>query len=249
MILSDETSRDTEFSFWGSRVRKSQGEEARCPQGPKHAQRAGGGSTNQATARIGGRVGRVPRIASKNYLILRRQSTRERRMRKPTRRTFLAGAGLAGAGVAMPQVSRAHTITRKYQSTWADEGYFPRLRGRLREQGQRHDRRPAETRRAGGGRRGTGIQMQDAVHSGVLDAGHGVWAYWYGKHKAFSLFGTVPSFGWDSHGLLGWFYHGGGEALNNELVNTILRVNTVGFLYLPCPPNRWAGSRRRSRAG
>ena len=56
-------------------------------------------------------------------------------------------------------------------------------------------------------------QMQDAVHSGVLDAGHGVCAYWYGKHKAFSLFGTAPSFGWDSHGLLGWFYHGGGEAL------------------------------------
>ena len=41
------------------------------------------------------------------------------------------------------------------------------------------------------------FQMADAVHSGILDAGHGVCAYWYGKHKAYSLFGTPPSFGWE----------------------------------------------------
>src|SRR4030095_2921126 len=37
------------------------------------------------------------------------------------------------------------------------------------------------------------------------------------------------------HGFLGWFYYGGGEALYNELVNDILKVNTVGFLYFPMP--------------
>jgi TRAP-type mannitol/chloroaromatic compound transport system substrate-binding protein len=156
-------------------------------------------------------------------------------MRKPTRRTFLAGAGLVGAGVAMPQVSRAQTITWKYQSTWPMKDIF-------------HDCAVDYANKVNdmtGGRLKLDVlaagavvpafQMQDAVHSGVLDAGHGVCAYWYGKHKAFSLFGTAPSFGWDSHGLLGWFYYGGGEALYNELVNNILRVNTVGFLYFPMP--------------
>jgi TRAP-type mannitol/chloroaromatic compound transport system substrate-binding protein len=73
------------------------------------------------------------------------------------------------------------------------------------------------------------------VHSGILEAGHGVCAYWYGKHKAYSLFGTPPSFGWDAHGFLAWFYRGGGEALYKELVNDILKLNLVGYLYFPMP--------------
>jgi TRAP-type mannitol/chloroaromatic compound transport system substrate-binding protein len=79
------------------------------------------------------------------------------------------------------------------------------------------------------------FQLQDAVTSGVLDAGHGVCAYWYGKHKAYSLFGTAPAFGWDSHSLLAWFYYGGGEALYKELSNDILKLNVSGFLYFPMP--------------
>jgi TRAP-type mannitol/chloroaromatic compound transport system substrate-binding protein len=75
--------------------------------------------------------------------------------------------------------------------------------------------------------------MADAVHAGILDGGHGVCAYWYGKHKAYSLFGTPPSFGWDSQSLMAWFYAGGGEALYKELVNDILKLNLVGLLYYP----------------
>ncbi len=77
--------------------------------------------------------------------------------------------------------------------------------------------------------------MQDAVSTGVLDGGHGVCAYWYGKNKAFSLFGTAPSFGWAANDLLGWFYYGDGEKLYNELVNDILKVNVVGWLTGPMP--------------
>ena len=79
------------------------------------------------------------------------------------------------------------------------------------------------------------FQMADAVHAGILDCGHSVCAYWYGKHKAYSLFGTPPSFGWDAHSFLGWFYAGGGEALYKELVNDTLKLNLVGFLYFPMP--------------
>ena len=61
------------------------------------------------------------------------------------------------------------------------------------------------------------LQMQDAVNSGALDGGHGVCAYWYGKNKAYSLFGTAPAFGWEPNDLLAWFYYGGGDALYEEL--------------------------------
>src|SRR5437660_3150597 len=139
-----------------------------------------------------------------------------------TRRKFLKGAGIAAAGaaaIAMPQVSRAQTVTWKYQSTWPTKDIF-------HEDAVDYAKKVNDMT---GGRLKLDVlaagavvpafQMQDAVHSGILDAGHGVCAYWYGKNKGFSLFGTAPSFGWDSHRLLGWFYYGGGEALYNELVN------------------------------
>jgi TRAP-type mannitol/chloroaromatic compound transport system substrate-binding protein len=166
-----------------------------------------------------------------------------------TRRKFLLAAGATGAAaVAMPQVSRAQTTTMKYQSTWPTKDIFHEMAvdyakkvndmtgGRLR----------LEVLAAGAVV--PAFQMQDAVHAGVLDAGHGVCAYWYGKHKAFSLFGTPPSFGWDAHGFLGWFYHGGGEALYNELVNNILKVNTVGFLYFPMPTQPLGWFKREVKA-
>jgi TRAP-type mannitol/chloroaromatic compound transport system substrate-binding protein len=152
------------------------------------------------------------------------------------RRKFLLAAGATGAAtVAMPQVSRAQTVTWKYQSTWPTKDIF-------------HDMAVDYAKKVNdmsGGRLKLDVlaagavvpafQMADAVHSGILDAGHGVCAYWYGKHKAYSLFGTPPSFGWDAHGFLGWFYHGGGEALYKELVNDTLKLNLVGVLYFPMP--------------
>jgi TRAP-type mannitol/chloroaromatic compound transport system substrate-binding protein len=79
------------------------------------------------------------------------------------------------------------------------------------------------------------LQMQDAVISGALDGGHGVCAYWYGKHKAYSLFGTPPPFGWDAHQFLAWQKYGGGNELYNELMHDILKLDLVGFLTGPMP--------------
>jgi TRAP-type mannitol/chloroaromatic compound transport system substrate-binding protein len=159
---------------------------------------------------------------------------------KVSRRRFMkTGALAAGAAavgtVAMPQVSRAQTAVWKYQSTWPTKDIF-------------HEYAVDYARKVNdmsGGRLRLDVlaagavvpafQLQDAVHSGVLDGGHGVTAYWYGKNKAASLFGTPPSFGWDAHSMLAWFYFGGGEALYNELVQGILKVNAVGFLYFPMP--------------
>ncbi len=60
-------------------------------------------------------------------------------------------------------------------------------------------------------------------------------AYWYGKHKAFSLFGTPPAWGWRANQMLGWVKYGGGQALYDELVQQVLGLNLVGFLTGPMP--------------
>jgi TRAP-type mannitol/chloroaromatic compound transport system substrate-binding protein len=158
------------------------------------------------------------------------------------RRKFLKVAGLAGAGaVAMPNVSRAQTVTWKFQSTWPTKDIF-------HEFALDYAKRVNEM---SGGRMRLDVlaagavvpafQMQDAVNAGILDGGHGVCAYWYGKNKAFSLFGTPPAFGWDANSFLGWMNYGGGYDLYNELVNGITKLNLVGFLTgpMPCQPLGW----------
>lgn len=159
-----------------------------------------------------------------------------------SRRRFLKTAAAASAAtVAMPQVSRAQSVNWKFQSTWPTKDIF-------HEYAQDFAKRVNEM---GGGRLKLEVlaagsvvpafQMQDAVNAGILDGGHGVSAYWYGKNKAFSLFGTPPAFGWDANNFLGWMNYGGGYDLYNELVGGILKLNLVGFLTgpMPCQPLGW----------
>jgi TRAP-type mannitol/chloroaromatic compound transport system substrate-binding protein len=92
------------------------------------------------------------------------------------------------------------------------------------------------------------FQVQDAVHNGVLDGGHQVTAYWYGKHKAASLFGTGPVFGANASQILAWIHKGGGKELYKELVQDILGLNLVGFFCMPMPtqPLGWFKDRIES---
>jgi TRAP-type mannitol/chloroaromatic compound transport system substrate-binding protein len=162
--------------------------------------------------------------------------TREPEAPVTSRRKFLLAAGATGAAaVAMPQVSRAQTTTFKYQSTWPTKDIFHELAVDYAKKVNDMSGGRLKLEVLAAGAVIPPVQMADAVHAGILDAGHGVCAYWHGKHKAYSLFGTPPSFGWDAHGFLAWFYYGGGEPLYKELVNNILKLNLVGFLYFPMP--------------
>jgi TRAP-type mannitol/chloroaromatic compound transport system substrate-binding protein len=155
-----------------------------------------------------------------------------------TRRKFLAASAATVGGVAamgFPMVSRAQTVTLNFQSTWPARDIF-------HEFAQDYVNKVNEL--AGGRLRLNllpagavvgALQMQDAVISGALDGGHGVTAYWYGKHKAYSLFGTPPSFGWDANQFLAWQRYGGGQELYDELVHDVLKLNLVGFLTGPMP--------------
>ena len=80
-----------------------------------------------------------------------------------------------------------------------------------------------------------GADLQGAVASGALDAAHGVASNQYGRNKAYGLFTTPPSFGWNSTQMLGWMRYGGGQALYNELVQQSHSHNITGYLVGPMP--------------
>ena len=78
------------------------------------------------------------------------------------------------------------------------------------------------------------FEVMDAVSKGVLDAGHTVPVYWYGKSKVASLFGSGPITGCDAHQTLAWIYRGGGQQLYDELLQK-LNLDVVGFFAMPMP--------------
>jgi TRAP-type mannitol/chloroaromatic compound transport system substrate-binding protein len=78
------------------------------------------------------------------------------------------------------------------------------------------------------------FEIMDAVSKGVLDAGHHVSGYWYGKSKVASLFGTGPVSGATPEIGLSWIHAGGGQQLWDKLVQK-LNLNVVGFFAFPMP--------------
>lgn len=157
-----------------------------------------------------------------------------------SRRRFLgdavAAAAGAGAAIAAPQVARAQdVITLKFQSTWPAKDIFHEYAADYVAKANEMSGGRLKLDLLPAGAVAKAFEMQDAVVSGTLDGGHGVTAYWYGKHKAYSLFGTPPAFGWRANQLLGWVKYGGGQELYNELVRDILKLNLVGFLTGPMP--------------
>ena len=156
---------------------------------------------------------------------------------KPARRKFLTGAA-AGAGAAItgfPMISVAQSpIVLKMQGVWGAKDIF-------NEMAEEYVKRVNEM--AGGRLRidylltGSVVktfEVMDAVSKGVLDAGHNVPVYWYGKSKVASLFGSGPINGCDAPQTLAWIYRGGGLAMYNELLAK-LNLNVVGFFAMPMP--------------
>jgi TRAP-type mannitol/chloroaromatic compound transport system substrate-binding protein len=68
----------------------------------------------------------------------------------------------------------------------------------------------------------------------VLDGGHGVLVYHYGKNNALALWGSGPAYGMDANMLLAWHKYGGGKELLAKLYGSI-GANVVSFPYGPMP--------------
>ncbi len=77
-----------------------------------------------------------------------------------SRRKFLSGAAVAAAAtVAAPSVVKAQgPISMRWQSTWPSKDIFHEYALRLRQEGQRHDRRRPQDRGAAGRRGGAGLR-------------------------------------------------------------------------------------------
>ena len=172
-----------------------------------------------------------------------------------TRRKFLTGAAAATTGAAItgfPMISVAQTpIVLKMQGAWGAKDIF-------NEMAEQYVKRVNDM--AGGrlridylvaGAVVKAFEVMDATSKGVLDACHSVPVYWYGKHKAASMFGTGPVFGNDAHHTIAWFYEGGGKAIYDDLVQKTLGLNVVGFLVFPMPtqPFGWFKKPIKDAAG
>jgi TRAP-type mannitol/chloroaromatic compound transport system substrate-binding protein len=158
---------------------------------------------------------------------------------KSSRRKFLKAGGIAaGAAVgtfAMPNVSRAQTVTLKMQTSWTASDIFQEMAADYCTRVNEMAGGRMKVDLLVGGAVVHPFSVQDAVHSGVLDAAHTVPVYWYGKHKAASLFGSGPVFGFNAEQGLGWIYNGGGKELYKELIDDILKLNIVSFFATPMP--------------
>jgi TRAP-type mannitol/chloroaromatic compound transport system substrate-binding protein len=147
-----------------------------------------------------------------------------------TRRKLLTGAAVTGAAtIAMPQVSRAQTVTLKMQGSWGAQDiindYAKDYVNKVNTMGG--GRLKIDYLNAGAVVKA--FSVMDACDKGILDGGHTVPAYWYGKHRAASLFGTGPAYGFNGSQFLGWFYYGGGKYFYRELTQDVLKLNVVGF--------------------
>ncbi len=154
-----------------------------------------------------------------------------------SRRKFLkTGAAAAAAStLAFPMISRAQDITIKMQGAWGAKDIFNDMALQYVDRVNKMSGGRLKIDYLIAGAVVKPFQVQDAVHQGVLDAGHHVTAYWYGKNKAASLFGTGPVFGTNSAQILAWIQFGGGKDMYRELIQDILKLNIVGFFCMPMP--------------
>jgi TRAP-type mannitol/chloroaromatic compound transport system substrate-binding protein len=163
-------------------------------------------------------------------------------MTKPTkdettsRRRFLkvAAAG-AAATVAAPNIASAQgPISMRWQSTWPSKDIFHEyaLDYAKRVNDMTGGDLKIEVLPAGAVVPAFGLL--DAVSKGVLDGGHGVLVYHYGKQTALALWGSGPGFAMDANMLMSWHKYGGGKELLAKLYDSV-GANVVSFPYGPMP--------------
>ncbi len=156
-----------------------------------------------------------------------------------TRRRFLKGGLLAGGaaatGLAAPAVLAQSPLTIKMQTSWPASDIFHEMAQQYTSRVERMSGGRVKFDLLPAGAVVKAFQVLDAVNDGVLDASHTVPVYWYGKHKAASLFGTGPVWGGSALNMLAWFYQGGGKELYAELTQKIMGLNVYGFYGFPMP--------------
>ncbi len=152
------------------------------------------------------------------------------------RRRFLRGAAIAGAAaLAAPSVLKAQgAISMRWQSTWPSKDIFHEYALDFAKKVNDMTGGDLKIEVLPAGAVVPAFQLLDAVSKGVLDGGHGVLAYHYGKQQALALWGSGPAYAMDANMLLSWHKYGGGKQLLEKLYASI-GANVVSFPYAPMP--------------
>ena len=153
-----------------------------------------------------------------------------------TRRKFLSGAAVASVATVMaPSVAKAQgPISMRWQSTWPAKDIFHEYALDFAKKVNDMTGGDLKIEVLPAGAVVPAFGLLDGVSKGVLDGGHGVLVYHYGKQTALALWGSGPGFGMDANMLLSWHKYGGGKELLAELYASI-GANVVSFPYGPMP--------------
>ena len=161
----------------------------------------------------------------------------EQKKPQASRRKFLTAAGAAtgAATLGFPMIAKSQSpIVIKMQGAWSSTDIFNEMAMEFVKRVNDMSGGRLRVDYLVGGAVVKSFEVTDAVSKGVLDAGHTVPVYWYGKSKVASLFGSGPINGMDAFQTLSWIYRGGGLALYQELLDK-LGLNYVGFFAMPMP--------------
>src|SRR5437660_9356194 len=153
-----------------------------------------------------------------------------------TRRRFLktAAAGTAASLAAPTVVSAQGPISMRWQSTWPSKDIFHEYALDYAKKVNDMTGGDLKIEVLPAGAVVPAFGLLDAVSKGVLDGGHGVLVYHYGKQTALALWGSGPGFAMDANMLLAWHKYGGGKELLAKLYESI-GANVVSFPYGPMP--------------
>jgi TRAP-type mannitol/chloroaromatic compound transport system substrate-binding protein len=147
----------------------------------------------------------------------------------------MLAAGAGAAAVAAPTVVSAQgPISMRFQSTWPSKDIFHEYALDFGKKVNDMTGGDLKIEVLPAGAVVPAFQLLDAVSKGVLDGGHGVLVYHYGKNTALALWGSGPGFGMDANMLLAWHKYGGGKALLEKIFAQI-GADVVSFPYGPMP--------------
>jgi TRAP-type mannitol/chloroaromatic compound transport system substrate-binding protein len=153
-----------------------------------------------------------------------------------TRRKFLRGAAaVTAATVVAPTVVKAQgPISMRWQSTWPSKDIFHEYALDYAKKVNDMTGGDLKIEVLPAGAVVPAFGLLDAVSKGLLDGGHGVLVYHYGKQTALALWGSGPGYAMDANMLLAWHKYGGGKELLAKLYASI-GANVVSFPYAPMP--------------
>ena len=159
----------------------------------------------------------------------------------PRRRFLAAGAAAGATTLGFPMIVRAQApIALKFQSTWPLKFIYHEFAMDWAKKASDLTGGKLKIEMLSAGAVVPGLQVVEAVSKGTLDGGHGIPAFWFGKHPAFGLYGAGPDFGMDANQLMGWVEYGGGKELFAE-IQKAAQLNIVSYLGgpVPCEPLGW----------